>query len=197
MTKTLTDSQRHELWRKSFHALGIVMIPVSQISPYLVVAFLVIASVLYLWVELLARTEHPVPFVTTLIRKCKRPEYRDTIDCGPLYLAAGVGLPFLLLPVSAASVALLHACVADAAAAVAANLLPRGPALPHSARKSVTGTLTFFIVAWFLSAFYFPWQRAFMIAVVGTVLESLPPRDLDNIIVPVGVALFIFLVGWT
>ena len=185
-----------ELRRKAVHAFGIVLLPLSWVSPNAVVLCLFLLVVGYWVLETRARLGHPTPGLTALIQSCKLQHRLESLDPGPIYLAAVVGLAFLFLPLPAAQIGLIHIPLADAAASLAPHYLPARWKLPHSARKSWTGSLTFFLVAWAGTLFFLSWPQALLIAALGTLLESLPPRDIDNLTVPLGVALLVTLTGW-
>jgi len=127
---------------------------------------------------------------------------------GPLYY----GLMFILLTIffwtenPIGIVALMMMCGGDGVA----DLVGRGfksAKLPHSPEKSVAGSLGVFFGGWILSAlvllvyvfagvFPAPFTAYFLpltaVAVVGTLVESLPFKDIDNITV----TLASVLVGW-
>jgi dolichol kinase len=189
---------KHELTRKAFHLTGVLLIPLSYIDPILVPTLLVLLCIFYYLEEILAQQGKRLRYLTDIIGQAKRRDRKNGMDLGPYWLALGVGVPFIFFPLAAAQVALLHVCVADAAASLGAIAAPEQvkQRLPHSGRKSWIGSVAFFLVAFFCTLIYFPFGQSLIIAGVGTILESLPPRDLDNIIVPIGVATFIGLMGW-
>jgi len=113
-------------------------------------------------------------------------------------LAVGVGLPYIFFSLATAQVALLHICVADAAASMVTYFVPKQwlQTLPHSKLKTWIGSAAFFVTAFLCTWIFFNWWQALIIAAVGMALESLPARDLDNITVPLGVAIFIAVMAW-
>lgn len=193
MTPTM---RTQELYRKAFHVGGIVLLPISWIDPALVPWALLVMALFYWGIEALASSGSPVPYVYDIIQSCKRPDRKDRLDPGPFYLAAGVVLPFLFFPLAAAQIALIHVCLADAAACIVPYYLPAKWRLPHSSEKSLTGSAAFLLVAFIGTLFFLSWPKALSIAAVGTIFESLPPRDIDNLTVPLGVALVVSLLRW-
>lgn len=189
---------RHELTRKAFHLSGVLLIPLSNIDPFLVPGLLLLLCIFYYVEEILAQQGRDLGSLTVLIRRAKRQDRKDSIDWGPFLLATGVGIPFLFFPPVAAKIALLHVCVADAAASLGGIAAPTrmNQRLPHSTRKSWVGSSAFFLVAFFCTVIYLSPGRSLIVAAVGTLLESLPFRDIDNLTVPIGVATFIGLLGW-
>ena len=190
--------RQQEVTRKAFHVAGIILIPIGRLDPLLVPGLLILLVICYYAEEILAQQDRPVPGLSSLIRQAKRSDRKTRIDTGAFWLAAGVGLPYLFFPRPVAEIALLLVCVADAAASLGPLYSPELilKRLPHSQQKSWIGSAYFFVTAFACSVFYVSVGRALIIAAVGTVLESLPPRDIDNLTVPLGVAIFIGLMGW-
>lgn len=127
---------------------------------------------------------------------------------GPLYY----GIMFVLITVlfwkdsPIGIVALMMMCGGDGIADVVGRSF-KSPKLFHSPDKSVAGSLGVFFGGWILAAlilwayvtagvFARPFSGYLLplaaIAAVSTVIESLPPRDVDNITVTVAAA----LMGW-
>ena len=142
------------------------------------------------------------------IKAMSRTGDRREILRGPLYY----GVVFVLLTIffwmdnPIGIVALMMMCGGDGVA----DVVGRGIAsarLPHSPEKSVAGSLGVFFGGWILSALVL-WIYVFagvfpapfsayllpitIIAVVGTIVESLPFKDIDNITV----TLASVIVGW-
>ncbi len=192
-------SPRHknrELRRKSFHIAGIILLPISLWNAALVPWLLLLMCLVYWGMEALRASGNPLPVIQNVINSCKRGDREDHIDPGPFLLAAGVGLPFLFFSVPAAQIGLIQVTLADAAASLVPHYLPSSWKLPHAGNKSWTGSLSFFAVAFVGTLFFVGWWQALIIAAVGTVLESFPPPHIDNLTVPLGVALFVSLMGW-
>lgn len=185
-----------EICRKSFHLLGVILIPISRISPWWVVGLLAFVCLIYAWEEWWATRGRSIPLLSEIVRRAKRSTERHRVDPGPFFMAVGVSIPYIFFPLPVAHVALLQVCLADAAASLAGTYIATKESLPHSRRKTWVGSGSFWLVAYFCTGIYFPWWQAFIIASVGTFLESLPAKYVDNLTVPLGVALFIMIMGW-
>jgi len=133
---------------------------------------------------------------------------RREILRGPLYY----GIMFVLLTIffwtenPIGIVALMMMCGGDGLADVTGRYF-NSPKLPYSPEKSIAGSLGVFFGGWILSAlvvwiyvlagFFLPPVSSYLlpitiVAVVGTLVESLPFKDIDNITV----TLASVLVGW-
>jgi phytol kinase len=142
------------------------------------------------------------------VKAMSRTGDRREILRGPLYY----GLMFILLTIvfwkenPVGIVALMMMCGGDGLADVTGRGF-KSAKLPHSPEKSVAGSLGVFFGGWILSAlvllvyvqmgiFPAPFQAYLLpltaVAVVGTLVESLPFKDIDNITV----TLASVLVGW-
>ncbi len=188
--------KRQEITRKSVHVAGLILLPISYWNAALVPWLLLIMCVVYWGIEAMAASGSPLPVVQKFINSCKREARVNRIDPGPFYLAAGVGMSFLFLPLKAAQVGLISVTIADAAASIVPYYVPATWKLPHSTRKSWTGSTSFFVTAFVGTLFFLNWWQALVIAGIGTLLESFPPPDIDNVTVPLGVALAVSLLGW-
>lgn len=142
------------------------------------------------------------------VKAMSRTGDRREILRGPLYY----GIMFILVTIffwtenPIGIVALMMMCGGDGLADVTGRRFSSAK-LPHSPAKTVAGSLGVFFGGWIMSAlvllvymlagvFPAPFSAYLLpltaVAVVGTVVESLPHRDIDNITV----TLASILVGW-
>jgi phytol kinase len=95
-------------------------------------------------------------------------------------------LSLLLYPSTAAAIAIYALAFGDGFASLAGKLF-RSPSIPFTRNKTLAGTL-----ACFIAVFLGTWKLtgrlsvAVFIAVTATILELIPIRDFDNLILPVG-----------
>lgn len=116
---------------------------------------------------------------------------------GEVYFGLAVSLTALVTPQAAIfAAALLHMSLADGLAAVIGHKYGRRIYHVFGARKSWLGTLTFAVVSLFTLSVY-SWQVASLgwwlplIVLVATLAENLAPRGLDNLLVPLLVAVLL------
>jgi phytol kinase len=147
-------------------------------------------SLAFIGVVLLSRQKNIFPAIHNVDRQ----------TWGELYFAAAVGLVALLTRHPAVyTVAILHMSLADGLAAIVGER--HGHKLKtykvFGARKSVYGTLAFFVVSDLLVTAFalhaqMGWEWQLAAAVVGaTVLENVAIRGLDNLLVPLFVVLLL------
>lgn len=134
-----------------------------------------------------------------------RSGYRREFLLGPVYYAAAFAVLTVMFwrtsPVGMS--ALMVMVVGDGLGEIAGRSV-RSPRIPWNAEKSVAGSIAVFVGGWvgaalavwvFTSAGYVPgtWTGYLVplvgVAAVGTVVETLPLRELDNITVPAASAL--------
>jgi phytol kinase len=147
-------------------------------------------SLAFILVVLLSRQRNIFPAIHNVERQ----------TWGELYFAAAVGLTALLTHHPAVyAVAILHMSLADGLAAIIGER--HGHKLKAykvlGARKSVYGTLAFFVVSDLLVTAFalharIAWEWQLAAVVVGaTALENVAIRGLDNLLVPLFVALLL------
>lgn len=178
---------RGEILRKLCHmAVVVAFIPIAALSKGIPVLIIVTCLVLYLLHESYVQKGGSVPFFTGLIRKVKRLEEKE-ISHAPFLMGIGVGLTVLSFPFRPAAAGLLQLAFCDMAAALVGMTWGKRP-LPHSPQKSWEGSFAFFGAAFVLMLFLFPVGLSLLLAAIGATIESLPYKDWDNLLIPVGVA---------
>jgi len=183
-----------EYWRKSVHFSGLFFVPVLLWNRHVFAALLAAFLVVYLIVEFRLKRGKRVPFLTALTERCKRDPERGRLSRGALFLvAAGIATPYLF-GAQAAAVGLSQAFAADVTSTLAGMRWGRKD-LPWNRKKSRLGSLTFLATAFLASLpFVSPLQAAFL-AAIGTIVESLPIPEADNLTVPLCVGLAARLFG--
>ena len=179
---------RREIWRKSVHLAGLPFLPVIFWNSSLVLFLLLVFLGGYLWVEMMDRRKKSIPFLSAFTWKCKRPEESGRFAWGPA-LMVGAAIPLVLfLEPRAASLGLLQVFLSDAVSTLV-GLKWGAKKIPWSPTKSWLGSAAFFISAFLGSLFFIAWPQALILASAGTLIESLPFRDWDNLLVPLGVGI--------
>lgn len=118
---------------------------------------------------------------------------------GAFFYMLGIFLTALLFWEHAGA-AIFVLAIADAAATLIGSLF-RSPRLPYNRRKSVLGSLAFFLGSVLVLSFANPGLGVFFIAFLLTALESFDYREIpfldDNLVVPVVAAYLLSLLGQT
>jgi len=182
----MNEDVKRELWRKTLHMGVIVFLPIAALSKGLLILILLIMAVLYLAHESYVQRGGMVPILTDAIQKAKRLRERE-ISRAPFLMGAGVVVTVFIFPLQPAAAGLLQLAFADVAAALV-GMTMGARKIPYSPDKSWEGSCAFFLMALILMPFFYPFWVSLILALAGAFIESLPYKDWDNLLIPVGVA---------
>ncbi len=180
------ESFRGEILRKAIHLLIAFVPQFASIDLQATMILLAGGTLFYVFAEQLRMEGTPVLIVSQLTVIASRQRDKGRFVLGPVTLGVGAMLSLLLYPSTAAAVAIYTLAFGDGFASLAGKLL-RSPAIPFSRNKTLAGSL-----ACFLAVLLATWKLtgrlsiAAVIAVAATVLELIPIRDFDNLLLPVG-----------
>lgn len=183
-----------EFIRKSIHLCSALLPFMLSKSHDVVVGLLIFALVFYCVAEFLRLKGVNVFLVSVVTEAAARKRDENKFVLGPVTLVIGIlGAIFLWQPLAAA-IGIYALAFGDGLASLSGKLFGRVK-IPLTDGKSAAGSLTCF-AAIFIStylALYFAPQAgvqditllALKIATVGMLIEVLPLKDLDNIVIPV------------
>ncbi len=178
---------KKEIIRKSLHLPGILFLFLGQKNLLLSLGLLSLLILLYYFsIFLKKRAGIGIPLVEQLTQELKR---NEEIDLGPPCLGSGIifAIAFFDFPIAACAV--FQICIADSLAAIVGKGWGRKKIF-YSSDKSYLGSLCFFIAAFLAQLPFVSAETSLILAIVGTLLESLPFGAIDNFLVPFGVTLF-------
>ncbi len=108
---------------------------------------------------------------------------------GPVTLGVGAMLALMLYPEPAAFIAIYALAFGDGLSSVVGKMVG-GPRIPFTSGKTFAGSTACFLAVYFVTyAMIRTPREAAMIAAGATLLEMIPSRDLDNLLLPIGVGL--------
>lgn len=178
-----------EYARKSIHLLSLFVPLCAYYSLFATQLVLIFFILLYLFSEF-RKIKGQNFFLHRFIKKIQRPEEQVHFAPAPFYLALGVLFVITIFSWKAAAVGIYCAGFCDTIAAFCGKKwgVTR---MPFVTRKSYAGTICFFVSSlpatlWVLSP-----SKAIVVSLVGAFLESLPFRDLDNLLVPLAVSFLV------
>ena len=178
-----------EIVRKALHLL-IAFVPLlAGVDMSATMMLLAVGTLFYVFAEKLRLEGMPVLVISDLTVIASREQDRGRFVLGPVTLGVGAMLSLLLYPSPAAAIAIYALAFGDGFASLAGKLF-RSPSIPFTRNKTLAGT-----AACFLAVLVGTWKLtgqlsvAFTIAVAATMLELIPIRDFDNLILPVGTGL--------
>lgn len=181
-----------ELVRKSIH-MSISFLPfVVSFNYNFSVSLLVMGTFVYLISEFLRLNGKDLGVITDITRVAARS--RDNgVTFGPITLAVGALIPLVLFHHTAFTCGIFALAFGDGLSSVTGKLWGKSK-IPFTGGKSYVGSFTCF--AMILSTSYgitanFP--KSLLAAFLGTIVELVPLRDIDNLLIPFTVALVIAL----
>lgn len=184
-----------ELLRKSIH-ISVAMVPavVSVVGTTTTLALLALGTLAYSYAEVVRARGGSVPVISWITEHASRRRDVGGFVLGPVTLGLGAMMALLLYPAPAASVAIFALAFGDGIASVAGKLIGR-TRLPLVRDKSLEGSLACFAVVVLATSTVTAEPLPILaIAAAATVLEALPIKDADNLLMPVGVGLTAVLV---
>lgn len=184
---------RTELVRKTIHMLVALVPTMASINVNLTVILLAAGTLFYTWAETQRVHGRKIAIVSGLTVAASRSNDRDGIVFGPVTLGIGAMLALLLYPQPAAAMAIYALAFGDGLSGLFGKLFGTIE-IPHTGGKTVVGSITCFLSVFLVGlGILHGFQAALLVALGATLLEMMPTRDMDNIILPVGVGLITFL----
>ena len=181
----LTQELRIELLRKSIHVLVGFVPAIAALNFGLAVGLLAGGVLFYAACEELRVKGYEVPVISRVTALAARRRDNGKYVLGPITLGVGALLALLLYPNPAASIAIYALAFGDGLSSLVGKAFGR-IRLPHTGGKSLEGSLTC-LAAVFVSAFLLTGDapRSLAVAVAATLVEAVPTKDFDNVILPV------------
>jgi dolichol kinase len=129
-----------------------------------------------------------LPLAHRLTQVVLRRSESRRLATAPLTLAFGMMVSLWCLPLRVAQSCILIAAVADSAASIIGARWGR-LFWSHNRVKSLEGSIAFLVSAVVCASVYLPLRSAVPMAIIATLIESLPLQDWDNFLMPVGAGL--------
>lgn len=178
-----------ELFRKSIHVLVAFVPALASINIQYTQIFLASAVIAYTLSELMRQNGRQVALISNITAAAARERDRGHIVLGPITLAIGAMLALMLYPLKAAEIAIYALAFGDSAASLVGKLFGR-IVLPGFGKKTLEGTLACFAAVFAVSMLI---SRnllgSLVVAAAATLIELIPIRDIDNLLIPVGTGL--------
>ncbi len=182
---SIREELRIEILRKGIHLLIAFVPAIARYGQGLAMGVLSGGILLYTMCEMLRISGYRVPFISSVTALAARRRDGDRFVLGPVTLGLGALLSLLLYPDPAASIAIYALAFGDGLSSLVGKSIG-SVRLPFTGGKSLEGSLTC-MTAVFVSSMALTQDfiRSAAIAVVATLVEAAPTKDLDNIILPV------------
>ncbi|MDN3513426.1 MAG: haloacid dehalogenase-like hydrolase [Candidatus Brocadia sp.] len=196
MRKQFTHSWYQEIRRKCLHIL-IAFVPLFSIFVYnttLIVLFSLL--IIYMASECLRVNGYSFPILGGITRSSIRRLEERGFAFGPVTLVLGAILSLLFFPAIIANTVIWIVAFADTAATVVGRGIGNHR-IPYNMKKSIEGSLAAWLVAFFCGCIYLPLFPAVLAASFSSIIESLPLRSLDNLLMPIGTGIFLLCLGYS
>ena len=178
-----------ELLRKSIHFLIALVPPLASINLTATMALLGTGILVYTTAEMLRLQGRTVVFISGITRRVARAGDEGRFILAPVTLGLGAMLALLLYPEPAATVAIYALAFGDGLASLVGKAFPLGP-MAFLGGKTLSGSFACFLGVYFSAyAVMGNGETAFSLAVIATLLEALPTRDMDNLVITMGTGL--------
>lgn len=183
----IPDEIRTEILRKGLHLLIAFVPGIAAINLGFAIGLLASGVVFYAICEGMRKEGLSVPVISQVTSMAARRRDANHFVLGPITLGLGAMLSLLLYPNPAASIAIYALAFGDGLSSLIGKSFG-SIRIPFTGGKSVEGSLTCF-AAVFVAAFAVTGDapHSLVIAVAAMVIEAIPTKDFDNIILPVSV----------
>ncbi|MCR4940496.1 MAG: phosphatidate cytidylyltransferase [Treponemataceae bacterium] len=177
-----------ELFRKLIH-MGTAFVPlVLYFSRSLIIFLLIAALVLYSASEFLRLSGKTVPVVSKITEAAARKRDSDKFVLGPVTLCLGVLSTVLMFDFKTASAGIFALAFGDGLASLSGKFMGQC-VIPFTHGKTAAGSLACFIAIFISSyAVFGSCSLSLTVAAVGMLIELLPLRDFDNLLIPLAVS---------
>ncbi len=178
---------KKEVIRKAIHMLAAFVPPLAAWNSLAAQILLALGLVFYAVMERLRTSGVRVQVITSLTEAASRERDADRFSAGPLTLGFGMMLALFLLPLPVAAFGIYALAFGDGLSSLAGKLAGT-VVLPGTGGKTAEGSSACFLAV-FLAAGWngFPLWPSVVLGLTAMVLEALPLRDWDNVVLPVGV----------
>ncbi len=175
---------KKELFRKSIHILSAAVPFFLHIAYWPVISLLSLVVVVYCISEYARIHGRKIPLISTVTALAARKRDEDRFVLGPVTLSCGILITALLWK-NDYTIGIFALAFGDGSASLAGKLFGRVE-VPFTDGKTVAGSLTC-MLAIFLSSFAVSRNAgvSLILSLVGMVIEILPLRDFDNLLIPV------------
>ncbi len=183
---------RKEIFRKSIH-ITIALVPTLASINFLLTVVALTTGILFYIANETARVNGKATGIISRMTVMASRSTEHGFVWGPVTLGLGALAALLYYPEPAAVVAIYALAFGDGIASLVGKLMGKSRILLFG-RKTLAGSLSCFVAVLLSSWFVLDdWFLALMAAVTATLLELIPIRDLDNLIIPLGTGMIVTL----
>ncbi len=185
----ISSELKTEVFRKVIHLFAAFVPLLAGINLFITQILLAAVVVVYCWSEYMRIKGKRVILISGITMRAARTRDKDGFVGGPVTMAVGTMLALILFPLPAASIAIYALAFGDSAASLGGKTFGRVK-LPGFRGKTLEGSLSCFSVVFAVTlVITSDLYVSLLIAGISTVLELVPIKDLDNLMIPLGTGL--------
>jgi dolichol kinase/phosphoserine phosphatase len=181
---------RRELYRKAIHFLGVPLPFLAYFHRWTVIVLLSAVIVIYGLSEIFRAIGFHFPFFSHITKRSERITETRGFIIGPISLTIGILIPLFIFDADIFIPAILIVCISDSLSGLVGRRFGR-IVLPFY-HRTVEGCAAFFLSSLAILIFFIPLPLAALTAAVSTIIELLMPHYLDNLLIPLGTAAFMY-----
>ena len=188
--KKKSISIRKELFRKAIHIATAFVPFFLSIARVPVLVCLLCVLIFYCIAEFMRYKGKRVFVVSSITEIAARKRDSNKFVLGPVTLATGVLLTAVFFDHDSASIGICALAFGDGLASLVGKILGKHEIFSFTG-KTVEGSIACFL-AIFSSTFFVTSDAlvSLMIAFIGTIIEVLPLKDFDNLVIPLIISVF-------
>jgi len=183
---------KRELFRKGIHVLGAVFPFLARFHAPLSISILAGAVLLYSISEVFRYMGMSFSPIALITRRAQRLDEKRGIIVGPILLGVGILLAISVFDYSMYLPAVLIVSISDCLSAIIGILFGK-IYIFRSRKRTLEGSFAFFASSCIILFLTVGPVLAVPAALLATFLELIPVYNLDNLLVPFGTALFLYL----
>jgi len=183
-------SWKREVFRKSIHLLGCAFPFLAHINKPLTLYLLLITIVTYIISEVLRFTGVYLSPFSHITRRALRHTENSGFILGPVSLGMGIALCIYFFDFKIYMPAVLIVSISDSISALVGKRFGKVHILGMK-NRTLQGSLAFFFSAFLILLTMYSLPEALYTAIFSSILELIPYPILDNMLIPLGTALFL------
>jgi len=172
----------------------LIFVCIYILGNVLVASLILLVTVLYTASEIARVREINIPILSLITWNAANKTELYEFATAPIHFALGIAISLLVFPAPTCYVAITVLTLGDGCAHIFGMKFGR-TRLPFNKGKNLEGTICGFLFAFFGATIFVDPTRAFIVAAVGMLIESLPLPINDNITLPIAAGLMLNLIS--
>lgn len=187
------ETIRKEIFRKLIHLCSAFIPLFLSFAYWLIISGLVLVVIIYIIAEILRLKGYKIPIISFITEKAARQRDENKFVFGPVTLVLGILLAALILPLEYAKIGIYALSFGDGFASLIGKAFGR-ITIPFTGGKTLAGSLACFTAVFICTLIVTRNPLiTLLVALVAMLIEVLPLSDFDNIIIPIAIGSWYYL----